>query len=118
MKRTFNLAALIERGMTARPTSLTCHARTPSARFIRQRQTIRRSIDRAAGRARWRPLALSDSIQFRRLIILAFRERQRQTVDTGLKARKARVRLRLKAGKGPVRLRLQISEHLPIGRFD
>ena len=52
-------------------------------------------------------MAHDPSIQFRRLIVLALSERQRQSFDT-----------RLQAGKARLRLRLQISEHLPIGRFD
>jgi hypothetical protein len=52
-------------------------------------------------------MAHDPSIQFRRLIGFVLRERQRQSVDTRLKARKA-----------PVRLGLQIREHLPIVSFD
>jgi hypothetical protein len=52
-------------------------------------------------------MAHDPSIQFLGLIVLAFRERQRQSVYTPLQPRKARLRLRL-----------QISEHLPITGFD
>ena len=71
------------------------------------------------------PIALSDSIQFGWLIVLALRERQRQSVDTRLKARKAPVRLRLQIREYAPIVRFEcnenvidFSEHLPIGRFD